>query len=248
MRTPGKLLLEFPQSIINWGEFASANNFKGWLDPAVPLCQWTGVQCDSNGRVTALCALTPPASKHAHLVAHICTLCCIVNLKATPHSHAADFLHRRRLSCALCTVRAAGALPGALAGLDRLQTLVVSSNWLNGTLPASFAAGFASLQELHLDFNSFSGGLPEQWLAQRESLPALRSLALEGNLLTGTLPEAAPGALQSLQSLGLQWNQLQARPRLFHEQSFTVLILMRLSSPCLRTQALKSVQRSWATR
>lgn len=61
--TPGELLLEFPQSIVNWGEFASANNFKGWLDPAVPLCQWTGVQCDSNGRVTALCALPPNASK-----------------------------------------------------------------------------------------------------------------------------------------------------------------------------------------
>ena len=55
------------------------------------------------------------------------------------------------------------------------------------------------------------GGLPAAWLGTRGSLPALQSLALEGNLLGGTLPEAAPGALPSLQSLGLQWNQLEAR-------------------------------------
>ncbi|KAK9839800.1 hypothetical protein WJX81_002595 [Elliptochloris bilobata] len=163
-----ELLLELPQNVVNWGEFASANNLKGWLDASVPLCQWSGVQCDGNGRITAL-----------------------------------------RLSCALCTVRMAGSLPGGLAGLDRLQTLVLSSNWLNSTLPPEFAAGFHMLEELHLDYNAFTGGLPAAWLATRGSLPALESLALEGNLLTSTLPDAAPGALQSLQSLGLQWNQLE---------------------------------------
>ena len=56
------------------------------------------------------------------------------------------------------------------------------------------------------------GGLPTAWLGTHGSLPALESLALEGNLLGGTLPEAAPGALPKLQSLGLQWNQLEARP------------------------------------
>jgi hypothetical protein len=110
-------------------------------------------------------------------------------------------------------VRAAGTLPGALAGLDRLTSLVLSSNWLNGTLPAAFAAGFPALAELHLDYNAFTGSLPAAWLATRGGLPALQSLALEGNLLAGALPDAAPGALASLLSLGLQWNQLEARAR-----------------------------------
>ncbi len=108
-------------------------------------------------------------------------------------------------------MRAAGTLPGALAGLDRLTSLVLSSNWLNGTLPAAFAAGFPALAELHLDYNAFTGSLPAAWLATRGGLPALQSLALEGNLLAGALPDAAPGALASLLSLGLQWNQLEAR-------------------------------------
>ena len=60
---PGMLLLELPESVLNWGEFASANNVKGWLDASVPLCQWSGVQCDGDGRVTALCA--PPAARCA---------------------------------------------------------------------------------------------------------------------------------------------------------------------------------------
>ena len=52
----GMLLLELPESVLNWGDFAAANNVKGWLDASVPLCQWSGVQCDGDGRVTALCA------------------------------------------------------------------------------------------------------------------------------------------------------------------------------------------------
>ena len=54
----------------------------------------------------------------------------------------------------------AGTLPGDLAGLDRLQTLVLSSNWLNSTLPPEFASGFAALEELHLDYNAFTCGRP----------------------------------------------------------------------------------------
>ena len=69
---------------------------------------------------------------------------------------------RRRLSCGLCTVRMAGTLPGDLAGLDRLQTLVLSSNWLNSTLPPEFASGFAALEELHLDYNAFTCGRPAE--------------------------------------------------------------------------------------
>ena len=63
---------------------------------------------------------------------------------------------RRLLGCALCTVRAAGALPASLAGLDQLQVLHLDSNWLNGTLPREYAFGFPALEELRLDYNALS--------------------------------------------------------------------------------------------
>ena len=69
----GMLLLEFPESVLNWGEFAAANNVKGWLDASVPLCQWSGVQCDGDGRVTALCA-TPAARCAAQ---YLCSTQCL---------------------------------------------------------------------------------------------------------------------------------------------------------------------------
>ena len=73
---------------------------------------------------------------------------------------------RRRLSCGLCTVRMAGTLPGDLAGLDRLQTLVLSSNWLNSTLPPEWASGFAALEELHLNYNAFTCGRPTELILE----------------------------------------------------------------------------------
>jgi len=62
---PGDALLQLPASVTNWADFSVANNLKGWLDVSVPLCQWSGVQCDADGRVTALCAARTPGAPRA---------------------------------------------------------------------------------------------------------------------------------------------------------------------------------------
>lgn len=91
------LLLELPESVLNWGEFAAANNVKGWLDASVPLCQWSGVQCDGDGRVIALCA-SPAARCAAH---QLCTsTACTPCLAST--DHRTDSTHKGGKDLPLC--------------------------------------------------------------------------------------------------------------------------------------------------
>lgn len=42
-------------AITNWEEYAAANNITGWVtDNSVPVCLWTGVTCNPEGRIEAL--------------------------------------------------------------------------------------------------------------------------------------------------------------------------------------------------
>ena len=87
---------------------------------------------------------------------------------------------------------------------SQLTAVLTSDNQLTGTLPASDWP--PQLELIEMDGNRHNGSIP----AELASLPNLQALALDQNMLTGTVPEAwsEPDALPSLYSLTLSGNLL----------------------------------------
>ncbi|CAN6201243.1 unnamed protein product [Urochloa humidicola] len=93
-----------------------------------------------------------------------------------------------------------GALPGDLARLYSLQTLVLSRNELNGSVPS--LAGLQFLQELDLSHNRLGPAFPEVG-------NAVARLVLAGNGFAGEIPARVVGALGQLQYLDVSGNRLR---------------------------------------
>jgi hypothetical protein len=54
-------LLAQKYAIVNWDAYVAANNISGWVDDnSVPVCLWSGVTCNPDGRIQTL-ALQCPA-------------------------------------------------------------------------------------------------------------------------------------------------------------------------------------------
>jgi hypothetical protein len=77
-----------------------------------------------------------------------------------------------------------GFLPSNIGNMKFLQTLLVNSNKLTGTIPTTIGAAYLTFKTLQLDSNQFSGTIP----TQIGSLTELTTLTLNSNLLTGTIP------------------------------------------------------------
>ncbi|CAN6177705.1 unnamed protein product [Urochloa humidicola] len=93
-----------------------------------------------------------------------------------------------------------GALPGDLARLYSLQTLVLSRNALNGSVPS--LAGLQFLQELDLSHNHLGPAFPVVG-------NAVARLVLAGNAFVGEIPAGVVGALGQLQYLDVSGNRLR---------------------------------------
>ncbi len=102
----------------------------------------------------------------------------------------------------LPTNNLSGTLPASLSALTNLQNIYLYDNHLSGSIPASLSA-LASLQTLDLSSNQLSGTIP----GGLSALTNLRWLILSSNQLTGTIPGSL-GTLTNLQRLGLNVNQL----------------------------------------
>ncbi|KAG6480638.1 hypothetical protein ZIOFF_057223 [Zingiber officinale] len=98
-----------------------------------------------------------------------------------------------------------GELPAEFADLTYLDTLDLTRNYLNGTIPAKW--GTLRLTNLSLLGNRISGRIPEEL----GNITTLRSLyiplTIEANLLEGSIPEAL-GNLSNLTDLFLSSNNL----------------------------------------
>ena len=120
-----------------------------------------------------------------------------------------------------------GTMPIELNDLTQLQTLILSTNQLSGSLPPLHPTNLDQLNLLHLDNNQFSGTLPTSLgelngltelilnhnqfsgtlPSQLGTLSNLIFLQLDNNQLSGTIPSSL-GSLSNLLSLQLQSNQL----------------------------------------
>ena len=93
----------------------------------------------------------------------------------------------RSLACNGCNVKASGTLPPALSTLTRLTSLNLQYNDFSGLLPEIWAGSgqFLALQFLYLGNNSLSGQVPWRGTA----FPQLQLLRLDGNRLSGPWPD-----------------------------------------------------------
>ncbi|KAM0858425.1 hypothetical protein ACQ4PT_047850 [Festuca glaucescens] len=135
-------------------------------------CNWTGVVC-TDGRVTGL-----------HLPGD--------GLRGSFPAGALGGL-TRLVVLSLRYNALSGPLPADLASCVRLRVVNLQSNHLSGELPAAILS-LPALTQLNLAENRFSGKIPPTIAMNRR----LQALFLEGNLFTGELPDVNMPALLSL--------------------------------------------------
>lgn len=97
--------------------------------------------------------------------------------------------------------RLSGSIPTTLGNLSKLVLLDLRVNLLTGSIPSELRQ-LTNLNDLFLLSNQLTGSIPDF-----SNMPYLRTLALSGNRLSGTIP-ASLGSLPALQGLALESNQL----------------------------------------
>ena len=174
-------LLDFYNSTngSNW------TNQTGWADGVAgtdcTICDWAGVNCDDNGRVTEiflsnnnLAGTIPPQ---------------IANL---------DKLEKLYISNNSIT----GSIPSEIGNLPALQNLIIYNNLLTGAIPSSIG-NLTNLESFHAYSNDLTGQIP----SEIGNLSSLNALRLNHNALTGSIPSELFN-LTNLTQLYLYWNDL----------------------------------------
>lgn len=95
-----------------------------------------------------------------------------------------------------------GTLPEFLGSLSLLNTLILSGNLMDGTIPELFLETSPLLGTIHLSSMNITGTIPTQF-----GLLPLADLRLDRNGLTGPIP-AELGSIPELRILELQTNEL----------------------------------------
>ncbi|CAB9517668.1 LRR receptor-like serine threonine-protein kinase [Seminavis robusta] len=164
-------------------------NDDGWLNPAVAICDWFGVEC-VDGKVTGLVmknndmSNSPPEELFSlPELAHI-------NFE----SNAIDFLFKgigraKKLESLLLTSSDLSSLDdiGELSQ-TAIRKLYLSSSFLHGTLPSSLFT-IATLEELDISHNRLVGSIPDSI----GNLTNLVFLSLAKNGLSGQIPTTIGG-------------------------------------------------------
>ncbi|KAJ1258343.1 hypothetical protein BS78_10G067900 [Paspalum vaginatum] len=167
-------LLAFKSGV--WG------NLSDWGSTPT-MCNWTGVTCDSRGRVIYLLL------SNSSLTGVISPL--TGNLSALKRLE----LQRNRLF---------GGIPPELGMLSELQVLDLNSNQLSGGIPETLGL-LRSITHLHLYANNLSGSIPKAVVCNSSSLV---SIDLRTNSLTGVIPFSTRCRLPNLKKLTLFQNRL----------------------------------------
>ncbi|KAK6164383.1 hypothetical protein DH2020_001247 [Rehmannia glutinosa] len=173
------ILLSIKASLID-----PLNRLTDWKPPLINTssthCNWTGIQCSSNGDVEKL------DLSHMNLTGEIPDE--IQGLKS---------LNSLNLCCNLFS----SPLPKSLSNLTSLQTIDLSQNFfINQLFPAGLSPGLIAI---NASGNNFSGYLPEDL----GNATLLESLDLRGNFFEGQIPKTYK-KLKKLKYLGLSGNNL----------------------------------------
>ena len=184
----------------------------GWLQPAVPICDWWGITClprNTSKEFATIIALELPSNL---LVGTI-----------PPSFPRLSTLQSLDLSDNLIQ----GSIPQDIGNFSTLVDLRLASNRFEGTVPDSLASNgaYATLLRLDLSGNRITGPLPSSfWFFSRlkyldlsnnafnetlsgeiSSLTSLQFLSLRGNHFFGPLPLGLAG-LSSLRDLDISHN------------------------------------------
>lgn len=141
----------------------------GWVDSSLwgagstpGVCQWFGVSCGSDGRVTSLVLVSN-------------------NLVGTIPPAIGGLVALSELN--LFGNHLSGGIPVSVCDLGNLTTLILAGNLITGVIPASLGS-LVALQQLDLSMNSIQGEIP----ASLTSLSELQYCLLYDNALSGNIP------------------------------------------------------------
>ena len=167
-------------------EFYHATNGDTWIDNTnwlsdAPLDQWTGVEVNNMGRVSAL--RLPGNNLNGTVSA---TLGRLTELREL-------WLHNNSLH---------GTIPPELGNLTNLLQLYLSDNSLSGSIPPELS-NLNSLRRMSLDSNGLHGTIPPEL----GNLVNLLHLVLANNSLSGSIPPELSN-LNNLQRMSLDSNGL----------------------------------------
>lgn len=156
-----------------------------WMSDCSP-CQWYGVRCTPEGRVSALAlannGLVGELPEEIGSIVFLSTLSAPGNAISGPLPAS---LYRLDIwNLFLSDNFISGGLSENISALKNLRFLRLQNNDLSGELPQGLS-NLRNLRRLHLEGNQFSGTFP----AGIADLPSLDIIDLRDNALTGCLPE-----------------------------------------------------------
>ncbi|XP_010536408.1 PREDICTED: receptor protein kinase CLAVATA1-like [Tarenaya hassleriana] len=175
------VLLKLKSSMIG----PNCSGLHDWKPSSSPAahCSFSGVSCDSDGRVVSLNVSFTPL--FGTIPPEIGMLNRLVNLTLSANNFT-------------------GGLPVEMKNLTSLKFLNVSNNGnLTGDFPGEIVTAMTELEVLDAYNNAFTGKLPPEV----SGLKKLKYLYLGGNFFEGDIP-ASYGDIESLEFLGLNGNDL----------------------------------------
>lgn len=176
-------------------------------------CQWRGVECDSEDRVTGLTLSGLRRTRIGQIQPQF-AVDSLPNLTSLTRFNASgfalpgsipDWFGERLGALRIIDLRYAwlvGPIPSSLGGLTKLQSLLLSGNSLSGSVPASLSK-LSELAILDLSRNSLTGSVPPEL----SLLGNLTTLDLSSNFFSGAIPSGLSD-ISGLRSLNLSDNSL----------------------------------------
>lgn len=181
------------------------SRIESWTSNSSNCCDWDGITCDLSGKVVELKLskkkLVGNLPDSLSDLDQLRTLNLSRNLlKGTPPISIFHLPYLQVLD--LSSNEFSGSLPDNI-NLPLIQLLDVSDNNFEGSIPSGFCINSTLIRDLKLGVNYFDGEIPLEF----EKCNSLEHLCLDGNFVTGIIPEFL-FRLPKLLRLSLQDNAL----------------------------------------
>ncbi len=196
-------------ALYNSTDGANWSNNTGWIDGAAgtdcDVCNWYGVSCDGNGRVTQisldnnqLSGSIPPALGDLSNLQFLNLIGNQLSGSIPPELGNLSAL----TTLYLFSNQLSGIIPLELGNLSNLIYLSLGLNQLSGEIPSALG-NLTNVNTIDIQVNQLSGSIP----VELGNLTNLYFLALGNNTLSGSIPTALTN-LSNLGVLDLSLNQL----------------------------------------